>query len=101
MSDLQKLGTLVALLVGLVTLGTGIWSASSNFTQINTKLDYLVQKSEQTTIILDRHDQEISNLETITEQLKEGALVYVYAKDGILVVQTPKGDQLEIPVKGK
>lgn len=98
MSDLQKLGTLVALLVGLVTLGTGIWSASSNFTKINSKLDYLVQTSEKTTRVLEEHQNRIAMTESDVEALKTGALLYVYEDKTYLVVQTPKGKQLEIPI---
>lgn len=98
MSDLQKLGALVALLVGLITLGGLVWTASANFTQINSKLDYLVQSSEQTGIVLKQHDKDIGSNTLAVQELKAGALIYVYAEDTFLVVQTPKGKQLEIPI---
>lgn len=98
MSDLQKLGTLIAAIVGLLTLATSVWTASSNFTQINSKLDVLVQSSNETRIILDRHEQEIGALSRLAENLEQGALIYVYKDHSYLVVKTPKGDELEVPI---
>lgn len=101
MSDLQKLGTLIAASVGLLTLGSAVWAASSNFTLINSKLDLLVQSSNQTSIILDRHEQEIGDLGRLAEKLKSGSLIYVYRDQKYLVVKTPKGEELEVPIHAR
>lgn len=98
MSSLQKLSTLVALIVGLITISTGVWTAATNMANINSKLDQVVVSNQNTDRLLKIHSDEIANVRTLAEELKKGALVYVYSNEEHLVVQTPKGEELKIPL---
>ncbi len=98
MSDLQKLGTLIALVVGLLTISTGVWKAATNMANINSKLDQVVLAGQNTSNLLQLHSDEIAEVRQLAEELKKGALVYVYSNEEHLVLQTPKGEELKIPL---
>lgn len=98
MSDLQKLGSLIALVVGLITISSGVWTAATNMANINSKLDQVVLANQNTSNLLQIHTEQIANVKDLAEQLKKGALVYVYSNEEHLVLQTPKGEELKIPL---
>lgn len=98
MSDLQKLGTLIALVVGLFTISTGVWKAATNMANISSKLDQVVLAGQNTSNLLQLHSDEIADVRQLAEELKKGALVYVYSNEEHLVLQTPKGEELKIPL---
>lgn len=98
MSDLQKLGSLVALVVGLLTIASGVWTAATNMANINSKLDQVVLANESTNKLLQLHSDEISEVKQLADSLKKGALLYVYSNEEHLVLQTPKGEELKIPL---
>lgn len=98
MSDLQKLGILIALVVGLLTISSGVWTAATNIANMNSKLDQVVFAGEHNTKLLEMQSNEITDVRSLAEELKKGALVFVYSNEEHLVVQTPKGEELKIPL---
>ncbi|WAI96222.1 hypothetical protein [Vibrio phage vB_VhaP_PG11] len=101
MTDLQKLGALVALLVGVIGIGSSGWAAAKFFISMDNSVKATEKSISVAQEILDRHDKTLTASVLRIDQLENGALIYVYDNEALLVVRNPKGKMLRIPLESE